>query len=33
MWNGTDNDVEDELHLQPINHNATRDELVEVCPF
>ncbi|KAJ7914597.1 hypothetical protein B0H13DRAFT_2659173 [Mycena leptocephala] len=25
----TYNDVEDELHLQPINHNATRDEPIE----
>ncbi|KAJ7813326.1 hypothetical protein B0H13DRAFT_2382582 [Mycena leptocephala] len=29
MSNATDNDVEDELHLQPINHGATRDELIE----
>ncbi|KAJ7921007.1 hypothetical protein B0H13DRAFT_2656206 [Mycena leptocephala] len=29
MSNAMDDDADDNLHLQPINHNATRDELVE----
>ncbi|KAJ7936068.1 hypothetical protein B0H13DRAFT_2649426 [Mycena leptocephala] len=29
MSNAMDDHADDDLHLQPINHNATRDELVE----
>jgi hypothetical protein len=33
MSNAMDDDADNDLHLQPINHNATRDELVEVSLF
>jgi hypothetical protein len=33
MSDAIENDADDGLNLQPINHGATGDELIEVCLF